>query len=262
MSAANTGPVRRRRFVPPRKQEERASARDDPWTTDKLGFILVGVIVGPHGVHGELKVRADTDFGRERLGAGAINCRHYLLRPGRRYPRPVSLVSGRKATQKNTWIARLEAVTRSEEAEHLRGSKIMVKEGDKPRMGADEFMVYELAGMRVALVEDPELIIGTVRSVITREELCVASGSGAEAAAVAADIIEIALYGEDGREPSDDSDASLVPFVKQIVPHVDIQAGLILLDPPEGLLDIARVNNKRPPTRPRGLLCAAIDRPT
>jgi 16S rRNA processing protein RimM len=246
-------------MVHPRQQEDVAAARDNPWTTDKLGFVLVGVIVAAHGLQGEVKVRADTDFGRERLGAGAASGRHFLLRPGRKYPRPVQLLSGRKATQKDTWIARIEAVENPEEADVLRGSKIMVKEGDRPRMNGDEFMVYELAGMRVAFVETPELIIGTVRSVITRDELCVASGGGAEAAAVAADIIEVALYGDDGLEPTDESDASLVPFVKQIVPHVDLRTRLILIDPPEGLLDITRVNNKRKPTPPRGLLSAAVE---
>jgi 16S rRNA processing protein RimM len=32
----------------------------------------------------------------------------------------------------------------------------------------------------------------------------------------------------------------LVPFVKAIVPEVDVQAGVVVIDPPPGLLDPAQ----------------------
>jgi 16S rRNA processing protein RimM len=254
-AAPRMGSARRPRAPRARTREDSAAIqRDDPWTTDKLGFVLVGTIVGAHGVRGEAKVRADTDFARQRLGTVSTAAQRYLLLPGRRYPRPVEVRAGRKATQEDVWILQLDGISTREAAEERRGSRIYVKEEDRPRMSRDEYLVGDLVGMRVALAEEPDVIIGCVRSVVTRHELCAASGAGAAAAAVAADLLEIALGGE-----VDDGvgEATLVPFVKQIVPMVSRRDGLVLLTPPDGLLEIAKVNNKYKPPPPRGLLCAA-----
>lgn len=238
------------------RDDSTATTRDDPWTTDKLGFVLVGTVIGAHGVRGEVKVRADTDFGRQRLGTVATAAQRYLLLPGRRYPRPVGVKAGRKATQDDVWIIRLDGVDSRDEVEERRGARIYVKEEDRPRMSRDEYLVGDLAGMRVALAESPEDIIGCIRSVVTRQELCAASGAGAAAAAVANDLIEIALG---GAVDNGEGESTLVPFVKQIVPMVSRRDRLVLLTPPEGLLEIAKVNNKYKPPPPRGLLCAAND---
>ena len=42
-----------------------------------------------------------------------------------------------------------------------------------------------------------------------------------------------------GDEP-DESDECLVPFVKATVPEVDLRAGVVVIDPPPGLLDPAQ----------------------
>lgn len=252
------GSARRPRAPRARTREDAGeAARSDPWTPGKLGFLQVGTVVGAHGVRGEAKVRADTDFGRQRLGAVANAAQRYLLMPGRRYPRPVEVENGRKATQPDVWICRVAGMRNRESVEGLQGATIFVKESDRPRMSRDEYLVGDLVGMKVALVEEPEVWVGVVRSVVTREDLCAASGGGAAAAAVAADLLEIAT----GRSGVDDGigDASLIPFVKAIVPIVSRKDRVILIDPPEGLLDITRVNDKYKPPPPRGLLMVAKD---
>lgn len=257
VSTLRMGSARRPRAPRARTRTDSAEAlRDDPWSTDKLGFVHVGTIIGPHGVRGEVKVKADTDFGRQRLGTVATAAQRYLLLPGRRYPRPVEVKAGRKATQEDVWIIRLDGVDSRDAVDERRGAKIYVKEEDRPRMSRDEYLVGDLVGMRVALASAPDDVIGCVRSVVTRQELCAASGASAAAAAAANDLIEIAIGG-----PVDDGegDSTLVPFVKQIVPTVSRRDRLVLLTPPEGLLEIARVNNKYKPPPPRGLICPAID---
>lgn len=256
---ASIGPRRPRTPRARTRENSPNEEQEDPWTTEKLGFTLVGVIVAPHGVRGEVKVRATTDFGRQRLGTGAVNARRYLLLPGRKYPRPVKVLSGRKASQLDTWILRLDCIHTREYVGEIRGAGIYVKNEDRPRMSGDEFTVGEVTGMNVQLVGQPGHFIGIVRSVITRAEICRASGAGAASEAVAADILEIALCGEDGQPADNDSEASLVPFVKQLVPHVDRKNRVVIIDPPEGLLDITKVNNKYKPPPPRGLLMAARD---
>lgn len=225
-------------------------------------------------MRGEAKAVSEGHFSVSRLGPGVHLHDRYLLLPGRRYPRPVLISAGRKASQKNTWILRLEGIDSREDVIRFRGARVYVKEGDRPKLARDEFMVADLVGSRVRCVGD-DTVIGVVDSVITKDDLCTAAGSGAAAAAVAADLLEIAIFPvkEDPcNEPEghpDRVDTSfkgdipekakrvLVPFVKQVVPFVDRKNSIINIDPPEGLLDIAVVNRKEKPRPPRGLLMAA-----
>jgi len=56
-------------------------------------------------------------------------------------------------------------------------------------------------------------------------------------------VTDVLHYGQDllvVRRADGASDECLVPFVKAIVPEVDVQAGVVVIDPPPGLLDPAQ----------------------
>ncbi|PXF45681.1 putative 16S rRNA-processing protein RimM [Gracilariopsis chorda] len=260
--------------------------REDQWAPENLGFLHVATITGAHGVKGELKARTEGDFTPVRLSTKKNAQQRYLLLPGRRYPRPINLVAGRQASQNKAWIVKLDGYSSRESVDKLRGARLYVRESDRPSLESGEFMVADLVGSRVSLFasvddDDPWYTaegretskavcaanpIGVVDSVITRDDLCLASGGGAAGAAVASDLIEIALFDvsdqqvEDGihsEPPPEEAQRVLVPFVNQIVPVVDVRNAVIVLDPPDGLLDIAVVNRKRKQKPPRGLLMPA-----
>ena len=52
-------------------------------------------------------------------------------------------------------------------------------------------------------------------------------------------VTDVLHYGQDLLvvERPDDGGEHLVPFVKAIVPEVDVAAGVLVIDPPPGLLD-------------------------
>lgn len=52
----------------------------------------VGHILGAHGIKGEVKVRASTDFAVERLCTAGVK---HIKPPNRRFPRDVELMGGR-----------------------------------------------------------------------------------------------------------------------------------------------------------------------
>ena len=110
--------------------------------------------------------------------------------------------------------AALEAlVARAETAaEQLRGALLVVDASEvEPTDDPDEFHDVELEGLRVLNTGGDEL--GRVHEVVhtpAGELLAVRTG--------------------DGREV-------LVPFVSEIVPEVDLEAGKLVVDPPEGLFD-------------------------
>lgn len=241
-----------------------------PWSAEHLGFTVIGEIIGAHGVHGEVRVKSASDFAKNRL---CIEGRRYLRRRGRVYPRPVNVCGGRKASQIDTYILRIANVASRDDAFALRGASIYVRDGDRPRLRKEEFLVSDLVGLDVRVVDTLENV-GVVKAVITRDELCAASGGGKNAAAVASDLLEIALttntqhvdyHLERNRIAPSNVDVDylesekcvLIPFVPQIVPTVDIENGRIELDPPPGLLDIAVVNRKTKPRPPLGLLMPA-----
>ena len=79
----------------------------------------------------------------------------------------------------------------------------------------DEFRDYELIGLSVrTCAGDP---VGVVTDVLHYGQ----------------DLLVVRRAGRTGRR-------GLVPFVKAIVPEVDIRAGVVVIDPPPGLLDPAQ----------------------
>jgi len=99
-------------------------------------------------------------------------------------------------------------------AGELTGSWLSVDSGQLPETpGPDEFRDHELIGLSVRT-------------------------TGGLQVGVVDDILH---YGQDllvVRRPQDEE--CLVPFVKAIVPEVDVVGGILLIDPPLGLLDPAQ----------------------
>ena len=236
------------------------------WSAERLGFTEVGVILGAHGVRGEVRVRSVGDFGTVRLqGSG----NRHLLRPGRKYPRPVTIEGGRRAPQSGMWLMRVSDVRSRDRAETLRGCRVFVRDDDLPPLRPGEFNAAQLVGLRVQLAgdEDKEMI-GVVRTVhfaadACRKKLAKLTSDTLEIALVPAEEWITSVQDELNRtKPSesvslDEQTCVLIPFVEQIVPFVSIEDGFIEIDPPPGLFDIAIVNKQRKPKRPRGLLSAA-----
>lgn len=218
----------------------------DPTT---FGFVEIGRILGAHGVRGELKVSTDSDFAVERLCTPGVR---WLRRPKRRAPREVRLAHGRAGPGSGMFIIRLEDVARRDEAQALKGSYLYSRREILPELDSDELLVSQLEGLTVALVNytdgagsEPEAgkVIGRVRGVVPREELTGSPELGN-------DLLEVELFRgdtlDDGPERSEDGelDTVLVPHVLQIVPAVLQEQGLLLIDPPEGLLDLVQPKRK------------------
>lgn len=242
----------------------------------------MATITTAHGVTGEVKATSTTDFPTHRLSPSPDLAR-FLLLPGRRYPRPVTIQSSRRASREGVWILRLSDVRSRDDIQtmRLKGARLYVRQADRPPLARGEYVVADLIDLRVALRNDSATAyvahtarrgtiaadppIGIVEGIVTRQELCKSSRAGDAAAAVANDLLEIALFEHPdleqpqsfSHEVPDDATRVLVPFVKQIVPIVDLSVALVVLDPPPGLLSIAVVNQSERPRPPRGLLMPA-----
>ena len=177
---------------------------------NKNEWLTVGLITSCHGIHGQVKVKSLSDF-EERF-----------LKPGIRWlqkenepPSKIELESGFKQPGKETFILKLNGINNRNHAEKLKGYKVLVKVNDIPKLNKDEFHLTELINLQVKLLENNQFIlIGKVINLENEKN----------------NLLVIKLFKNDKKV--------LIPFVKQIVPVVDIKNKFIIITPPPGLLEL------------------------
>ncbi|RPH88653.1 MAG: ribosome maturation factor RimM [Chroococcales cyanobacterium metabat2.561] len=185
-------------------------------------WLEIGTIVAPQGLEGELRVLSVSDF-PERFQKRGI--RGIQETQGGEI-REITLLRGRELPGKNVYVIKLEGVENREQAEALRGYKLWANKLEKPRLKADEYHVSELVNLEVYHHLTGEKI-GVVVDILW---------AGNDILAVQ---LEANLASVKKQSPSADSKATaLVPFVKEIVPLVDLKAARIEISPPPGLLEI------------------------
>ncbi len=172
---------------------------DDPTDT-----VVIGRICRPHGVRGEVTVEVRTYDPDLRFAPGAV----LRTEPAERGP---LTVAGRRWNGEVLLLA-VDGVDTREAAEALRNTELHVPVADLPALeDPDAFYDHQLVGLTARLPDGTDL--GTVGAV--RHE--------------GADLLVVRRV--EGRE-------LLVPFVTAMVPTVDLAAGYLVVDPPEGLLDL------------------------
>ena len=177
---------------------------------DKNKWMVVGLITSCHGINGQVKVKSLSDF-EERF-----------LKPGMRWlqkenetPSGIELISGYKQPGKETFIIKLEGSNTRNDAELLKNYKILVKTNKLPKLKKEEFHLLELVNLQVKILENDELkIIGKVINLENEKN----------------NLLVIKLLKNQKKV--------LIPFVKEIVPLVDIKNNFLIINPPKGLLEL------------------------
>jgi 16S rRNA processing protein RimM len=170
--------------------------------------LVVGRIAKAHGIAGELVVDIRTDDPQERFTVGN-RLRLKNFRTG--FSSDVLVTSVRP--HGGRLLVRLDGVADRDGADALRGALFIVDSAELPPIDdPDEFYDHQLEGLAVRTVEG--VPVGTVIEVLHTP--------GAELLSVRTEA----------------GDEVLVPFVSEIVTSVSVEAGLVEIDPPEGLLDL------------------------
>jgi len=173
--------------------------------------VLVGAIIGPHGVKGAVRVKSFTEIPTDVASYGpvadeagsrlfrleitgeakdALICRILLLDQSG---------SGRPVADRNG-------------SEALKGVRLYVPRAQLPDTeDEDEFYHADLIGLRVELRDGTE--IGRVRAIFD-------FGAG--------DVLEVGWIG---------GGVGFLPFTKAVVPVVDVKGGRLIADPPEEVGD-------------------------
>jgi len=186
--------------------------------------VTVGRIGRPHGVRGAVVVGVRTDEPELRFARGS-----------RLDTDPVGVgpltVAGSRWHSGELLVRFAEVGDRTAAAE-LGGTWLLV---DSAALGAlddpDEFRDGDLVGLTVRTVDGT--VVGTVADVLHHgQDILVIDRVGAAGPAGADGLARAA------RAAGARAEQILVPFVKAIVPEVDIAGGFLVIDPPEGLLTI------------------------
>ncbi|WP_199562130.1 ribosome maturation factor RimM [Micromonospora deserti] len=198
-------------------------------------MLIVGRIGKPHGIRGEVTVEVRTDEPEVRFAPGVV------LRttpgvtppsgrsdrvpptepgaappppgPGEPYRIPAELTVESVRWHQGRLLVAFEGVLDRSVAEALRGTLLVVDSADvAPPEDPEEFHDHQLIGLAVVTPAGERL--GEVARIDH---------------APASDLL--VLRRPEGR-------TALIPFVKAIVPEVDLAGGRVVVDPPGGLLDL------------------------
>lgn len=173
-------------------------------------YLAVGHLSKAHGIQGEFVVSPLTDHPEGTYAPGVV------LRladatgqsPDPDLP-PLRVVGSRPF--KGAFLVEFGGIETRNEAEALRGRYLLREAAEVEPPAADEFFYHQLLGLEVFTVQGERL--GRVREVY---ELA------------PSDLLEV----RDGEREF------MIPFRKEIVVEVNLDEGRIVVDPPEGLLDL------------------------
>jgi 16S rRNA processing protein RimM len=165
--------------------------------------VTVGRIGRPHGIRGAVVVGVRTDEPELRFAVGSR-----LDTDG---PDVGPLTVAARRWQSGELVVMFEGITDRNAAGELRGTWLTVDSSTlAPTGDPDEFRDHELVGLAVRTVDGTD--VGVVEDVLHHGQdlLAVRAASG----------------------------QILVPFVRAIVTEVNVEAGVLVIDPPPGLLDL------------------------
>ncbi|MGW2627034.1 ribosome maturation factor RimM [Micromonospora taraxaci] len=193
--------------------------------------LVVGRIGKPHGVRGEVTVEVRTDEPEARFAPGTV----LRTEPGARPPSapahstepgavpadepgvpfrvPAELTIEESRFHQGRMLIAFDGILDRNTAEALRGTLLVVDSADvDPPDDPEEFHDHQLVGLAVVTPAGERL--GEVARIDH---------------APSSDLL--VLRRPEGR-------TALIPFVRAIVPEVDLAGGRVIVDPPAGLLDL------------------------
>ena len=167
-------------------------------TTD---HICVGAFSGSYGVNGEVRLKSFCTDPESIAGYSPLT--------GEDGKRSFTLTLTRAIN--NGFAAKVDGIVTKEEADALKGIRLFASRDQLPALPDDEFYHADLIGMTV--LDTGGTVLGRVHAVQNHG---------------ASDLLEIMAEGS--------SATILLPFTNEAVPTVDLSAGRIIVDPPEGAL--------------------------
>jgi 16S rRNA processing protein RimM len=175
--------------------------------------LVVGRIAKAHGVGGEVSVEVRTDVADERYATGA----RLETDPADRGPLQVE----RTRWHAGRLLVQFAGVSDRTTAELLRGTMLVVDSTTcPPPEHPEDFWDHDLVGLRAETTSGAPL--GVVTDVLHPP---------------GPDVLVVRREDRDAAS-LDGAAEVMIPFVSALVPVVDLGGGRVVVDPPEGLLEL------------------------
>ena len=169
-------------------------------------LIIIGKIIGAHGVRGELKVYPLTDDPRRFLKLKeCFTC-------GQNFEKPEAVSCASARLDRGNVLVRIEGVADRDRAELLRGRFIAVTRDNAVKLRKDSYFITDLKGLKV--IDDERGEVGTVID-------CFETGPQF--------TLEIRR---------DKKKNLMIPFVKAYCYEVSVENGYIKCKMPDGLYEL------------------------
>ncbi len=171
-------------------------------------YYTVGKIVNTHGIRGEVRVMATTDFPTERFQPGN---KLYVKPKGQ----TKALTVKTHRLHKNFNLLSFVELPDLTAVEQLKGQTLYVAEADQQELGADDGFYYrDIIGLKI-VEQTSGADLGTVKEILS---------PGAN------DVWVVARTGKKDW---------YLPYIKPVVLDVNLAAKQAIIDLPEGLIDDA-----------------------
>ena len=176
-----------------------------------MSMALVGRIARPHGLRGHVVVSPETDFVAERFAPGAV-----LWTRLNDDVAPLRVAGARPHAQR--LVVSFEGFDRIEDAERLAGQELRIAEAALRPLEPGRYYPHQLEGCQVETTRGER--VGTVRRV---------EGGGGNS--------RLVIDGERGEVQ--------VPLADDICRVIDVTGRRIVIDPPEGLVELNEREGRR-----------------
>ncbi len=167
---------------------------------------VIGQVLSPHGVTGQVKVFPYSDF-PERISL----LKEVELVTGFE---SVNMIVEKASVHGRFWLIKFQGVDSRDQAYRLSGALMQIPLEERVSLPENNFYHDQLVGLKV--YDSADQLLGRVVDVVE---------TGGH------DIIIVQPAGEDEKN-------FMIPAVKSIVRKVDLSAGSLLVELPEGLLDL------------------------
>src|SRR5689334_12343054 len=169
-------------------------------------YLILGYVLRPHGVRGELRVSAMTDY-PERVGK--LKQVYFSRNPEKPADAVAHNVEAARLHQDYILI-KLQDINDRDQADAFREYAVMVDMGNAVPLETDEYYLYQLIGLMVKTADGTE--IGKITDVF-------------ETGANDVYVVENLRHGE-----------ILIPAHTETLVDIDVEAGIVTMNLPEGLL--------------------------
>ena len=192
-------------------------------------WLEIGKIIAPQGLQGNVKVYPSSNLSELLAQPGS----YWLKSNSDGKLRQIEVLSGRLLPGKNIYVLEIAGIQNRSQAEDLRGCELLIREEELVLESEDDFLISDLINLEVYNQLTQESI-GVITSVFY-------AGN---------DLLEVKLHKQPSLGLSKSAKGKskgknkqkiatiLIPFVKEIVPVVDLETGRIEITPPQGLIEL------------------------